>query len=190
MNSVTKSRLDVLCEALGKALADSQNPLENAKHCLENWLREGVEVPRGATQPKPNAMVQYLLAHPEGQAFTVVSMVMWPHYATPIHNHGTWGLVGVVDGEEREERFDVSVDVRTGVASVRLRSAVVNRASDVTVLTSPHDEIHRITNLHDTPSLSIHVYGGTIDGMPRLAYVDGKAPEGFVTKLERLENLS
>lgn len=187
---MTKSRLDALCESLSQALAQPQNPIDRARQCLKDWIREGVELPRMATQPKPDAMVQYLLANPAGEAFTVVSMVLSPHYATPIHNHGTWGLVGVVEGEEREERFDVSIDASTGIASVRPRSAGINRASDVTVLTSPHDEIHRITNLHDTPSLSIHVYGGNIDGMTRFAYLDGKPPAVFVTKLERVEDLA
>lgn len=184
---MTTSRLNALCEALTEALAQPEDPMAAAKQSLQNWIRNGVELPWAAKQPKPDAMVQYLLADPPGQSFTVVSMVLWPHYATPIHNHGTWGLVGVVEGEELEERFTVALEPGTGIASVRQRHEQINRASDVTVLTSPHDEIHRITNLTALPSLSIHVYGGNIDGMERFAYENGKVPRVFVTTLERVQ---
>ena len=180
-------RLELFCEELHNVLTRSDDQLNRARDCLKAWIEEGVEVPRAVGDAKPDTMVQYLLRTDIDNLFTVVSMVMAPHYATPIHNHGTWGLVGIVDGEEREERFDVSLD-SAGIAHVHLRGEQINRASAVTVLASPHDEIHRITNLGDTPSRSIHVYGGNLDGLPRLAYQDGLAPITFVTRLERLSS--
>ena len=60
----------------------------------DDWL------PPASAQPHADHYQQYLLyADPAGR-FSVVSFVWGPGQATPIHDHGVWGAVGVLRGAE------------------------------------------------------------------------------------------
>ena len=45
-----------------------------------------------------------LYAEPDG-SFSVTALVWRPGQVTPIHDHVTWCVFGVIQGVEREERF-------------------------------------------------------------------------------------
>jgi predicted metal-dependent enzyme (double-stranded beta helix superfamily) len=122
-------------------------------------------------EPVPGRSVQYLLhRHPE-DAYTIVSVVFPPGYSTPVHDHTTWGLVGVWGGEEQEERF-VREDDRSDPDHARLRSVgtVTNAPISVCRLLPPDQEIHRIRNLGAQPACSIHIYGGFLHGRLRHSF--------------------
>lgn len=46
-----------------------------------------------------------LLHMPEDQSLSIIAAVWLPGQTTPIHDHLTWALVGVYEGEEREALF-------------------------------------------------------------------------------------
>jgi predicted metal-dependent enzyme (double-stranded beta helix superfamily) len=99
----------------------------------------------------------------------MVAAVVFPRgYSTTVHDHTTWGLIGVWRGEEREERFK-RVDDRSRPDRAELRPAGValNTPGSVSWLVPPDEEIHRIRNLSPYPSCSIHIYGDNLDGKPR-----------------------
>jgi predicted metal-dependent enzyme (double-stranded beta helix superfamily) len=115
--------------------------------------------------------VQYLLHRHPADAYTIVSIVFPVGYSTPVHDHTTWGLVGVWRGEEQEERF-VRVDDRSREDRAQLKAVgtVVNTPVAVSRLIPPDEEIHRIRTLSPYPACSIHVYGGYLHGMLRHRY--------------------
>jgi 3-mercaptopropionate dioxygenase len=84
----------------------------------------------------------------------VVALVWRPCQVTPIHDHVTWCVFGVVQGIEHEELFrldeeqDVLVEAGTST----------NGAGDVSGFAPPGD-IHRVRNAGDETAISIHVYG-------------------------------
>jgi predicted metal-dependent enzyme (double-stranded beta helix superfamily) len=63
------------------------------------WLDEGYR------RPVPvKSYSQYPLYTPPDEAWSMVSFV-WPGGATtPVHDHDTWGVIGVYQGRERETR--------------------------------------------------------------------------------------
>jgi 3-mercaptopropionate dioxygenase len=137
---------------LGRLLADMR------------WLDARYAEPRGGS-------VQYLLHKHPADAFSIVSVVFNTDYATTVHDHGTWGLVGVWRGAEREERFKRTDDrSRADYAALRPSGEAVNLPGAVTHLLPPDEEIHRITNQAPYPSCSIHVYGGDLNGKLRHQY--------------------
>lgn len=112
--------------------------------------------------------IQYLLYRDPNGRYIIVSVVFWQGYATPVHDHLTWGLVGVWHGEEEEERYkraDESLPAR-----LRHVGTVVNGPGAVSRLVPPDQEIHRIRAVSPFPSCSIHLYGADINGMPRHQY--------------------
>jgi 3-mercaptopropionate dioxygenase len=89
-----------------------------------------------------------LHVEPDG-AFSIVALVWRPGQITPIHDHVTWCVFGVVRGIEHEELFD---------ADLNPIGASDNHAGDVSGFAPPGD-IHRVHNTGDETAISIHVYG-------------------------------
>lgn len=144
-----------------------QDPMKTAREArpmLEELISDGGWCAT-ANLTLPETEVRRLLyRHPAG-AYTVSAMVFGPGSTTPVHDHDTWGLVGVWQGEEREERFG-----RPGNAPLTLDQTTINRTGTVTMLVPPAEDIHRITNRTQGPAYSIHVYGAPSTGRGAQAY--------------------
>ncbi|MBI3966355.1 MAG: hypothetical protein HY329_12045 [Chloroflexi bacterium] len=119
-------------------------------------------------RPVENRSVSYLIhAHPDN-LYTITSVVWWPGYSTPIHDHMVWGLVGMCEGEETEERYKRTDDgSRPNYCELRHVGTVVNAPGEICHLVPPDEDIHLIRNTGSTPSLSLHMYGGSLDGKLR-----------------------
>ena len=73
---------------------------------------------------------------------------------TPIHDHVTWCVFGVVQGVEYEELFRLDEEDECLVEA----GSNSNPAGDVSGFAPPGD-IHRVRNAGDDVAISIHVYG-------------------------------
>jgi 3-mercaptopropionate dioxygenase len=103
-----------------------------------------------------------LHAEPDG-SFSVCAMVWRPGQQTPVHDHVTWCVTGVLQGAEHEELFALrngDTD-ETGDKALRPAGSRVNLAGDVSGFAPPGD-IHRVTNHGDGVAISLHVYGADI----------------------------
>jgi predicted metal-dependent enzyme (double-stranded beta helix superfamily) len=89
-----------------------------------------------------------LHVEPDG-SFSIVGLVWRPGQITPIHDHVTWCVFGVVQGVEHEELFDADLNP-IGESD--------NHTGDVSGFAPPGD-IHRVHNISDETAISIHIYG-------------------------------
>jgi len=96
-----------------------------------------------------------LHAEPDG-LFSVVALVWRPGQATPIHDHVTWCVFGVIQGAEHEERYTLRDD-----GWLELAGTAVNATGDVAGLAPPGD-IHRVRNAGTETAISLHIYGTDI----------------------------
>ena len=136
----------------------------------DNWLS-----PEYA-EPDPERYRQYLLYRDPHARFTVVSFVWGPGQATPVHDHRTWGLVGVLRGAERNEEFAWRDGLLIAGAADTLTAGSVSAVSPAI------GDIHRVANaLDDGVSISIHVYGDDIGATERATYDAEGAPKRFVS---------
>jgi 3-mercaptopropionate dioxygenase len=94
-----------------------------------------------------------LHAEPDGR-FSIQALVWRPGQTTPIHDHLTWCVFGVIQGIEYEELFMLDEANECLVES----GSSVNRTGDVNGFAPPGD-IHRVRNAGDRTAISIHVYG-------------------------------
>lgn len=86
---------------------------------------------------------------------------------TPVHDHLTWGMVGVYEGAEREEKFDRRDDgSRPGYADLQKVSETVYQPGEVTTFYPPND-IHTVMAVSSTKSVSVHVYGEDMEALDR-----------------------
>jgi predicted metal-dependent enzyme (double-stranded beta helix superfamily) len=97
-----------------------------------------------------------LHAEPDG-SFSVTAMVWRPGQVTPIHDHVTWCVFGVIQGAEYEELYRLTPDERQLVEVGRSQ----NNVGEVGGFAPPGD-IHRVRNHGQDVAISIHVYGADI----------------------------
>ena len=82
-----------------------------------------------------------------------------PGNPTPVHDHVTWGLIGVCGGQQRTQRYErVDDGSQPARAELRLLSDSVLERGAVYPLLPPND-IHRIETVGSQPSYSLHVLG-------------------------------
>ncbi|MED5579879.1 MAG: cysteine dioxygenase family protein [Nitrospinota bacterium] len=96
---------------------------------------------------------------------------------TPIHDHGTWGVIGIYKGIEKEESFS-NLGTRENGSKVTM-SPLGNRLAkpgDTFVCCTKDTDLHRVSCASDEPVVGIHVYGGDLAKIPRFKYdeVSGK----------------
>jgi 3-mercaptopropionate dioxygenase len=102
----------------------------------------------------PNRYCSHVLHIEPGGAFSIVALVWRPGQVTPIHDHVTWCVFGVIEGVEYEELF--RHDDERGCLIEAGSNA--NLTGDVSGFAPPGD-IHRVRNVGVDTAISIHVYG-------------------------------
>ncbi|MFN7752686.1 MAG: cysteine dioxygenase [Pseudomonadota bacterium] len=143
------------------AMLDRGAALLGALVAHDDWL------PDEATVPDPVYYRQYLLHCDPLERFSVVSFVWGPGQRTPVHDHCTWGMVGMLRGAERCRRFArPAPGAPLQVAGeYRLEPGAVDRLSPT------EGDIHEVSNaLDDRVSISVHVYGANIGAVSRHVY--------------------
>ncbi len=123
----------------------------------DDWL------PEPFTIPHPQFYQQYLLYADPLERFSMVSFVWGPGQKTPVHDHMTWGLIGMLRGKEIDTPYYRQPDgsYKAGTSHTLLPGQVGS------VSPATHD-IHEVVNAYaDQTSISIHVYGGNIGRINR-----------------------
>jgi predicted metal-dependent enzyme (double-stranded beta helix superfamily) len=106
---------------------------------------------------EPDAYRCHVLhVEPDG-SFSVTAMVWRPGQVTPIHDHVTWCVFGVIQGIEYEELYALSPD---GSHLDEVGRSQNNRG-EVSGFAPPGD-IHRVRNIGADVAVSLHVYGADI----------------------------
>ena len=115
----------------------------------------------------PDQYCQYLLHCDPLERFSVVSFVWSGGQYTPIHNHQTWGVVGVLRGIEESTQFEhdnLNKKLIQG-ETIRLKPGEIDQFSPKL------GDIHQVKNpLNGECSISIHVYGGNIGKIKRQVF--------------------
>lgn len=152
-------------------IGDEQSLLAAGKGLLTKLVAHDDWLPAAFAFPDPRTYQQYLLHCDSRQRFSVVSFVWGPGQSTPIHNHRTWGLIGMLRGSEVNQRYELD---DAGVAQP-VGPPIQLDPGQVEMLSPTTGDIHRVWNFHaDRPSISIHVYGANIGAVTRATYEDGK----------------
>ncbi len=95
---------------------------------------------------------------------TVLHTVVNPGFASPPHDHRTWAVIGVYDGQE-DNTFYRLIDGSRRIEQVGGRSV---RPGEV--LTLGVDAIHKIANPGSGKLIALHVYGKNILEIDRSAW--------------------
>lgn len=126
------------------------------------------------------------LLHEEDNHELGVFVLSWlPNRGTLPHNHLTWAVVAVIDGEEHEVQWNRQDDgSKPGYAKLEKGAAETMRVGDVSVC-KPSD-IHSVWNNGTEISVSLHTYGKHINHTGRSQFDPQKDAEiPYVVTVEK-----
>lgn len=145
-------------ELTGDALSDQRHTVDGVVAAMRDLVADDRWLNEAHARPHPQYYQQYLLhADPRGR-FSVVSFVWGPGQKTPVHDHGTWGVIGMLRGAEIDQAYRQADDkLVADSAEKRLEPG------DTAVVSPATGDIHMVRNaFDDRVSVSIHAYGTDI----------------------------
>ena len=166
---MTANALDAF---LREAAARSRERLDPADCvlALAPSMLELIEHARSFLQPQhyrsdPDGYARNLIHQAEDGSLSLYALVWLPGQWTPVHDHGSWGVVGVVEGvlEERSYvRLSPDRDADAGIELAR-GGIVLLRSGAVTSFVPNPDHIHVTGVPRERPrAVSLHLYGRTM----------------------------
>jgi 3-mercaptopropionate dioxygenase len=103
----------------------------------------------------------YPLFRAEDRRCSMLVAVFEPGVPAPVHNHGSWAVVGVYSGRERETWFRRLDDGDSpGRAELKVDQTWINTPGTVTVV--PDGTIHTVEAIDGRDAVSMHIYGTDI----------------------------
>ena len=167
--SYTLQEFSVDVDGVVRGYSTESEVLLHLKPVLEKLVASHGSVPAISFAPRKDRFAMNLLQMPQDEAYSIIGGVWHPGQTTPIHDHLTWALIGVYEGEEREALFRRTDDrSNPKLAKIQQVSERVNKKGHVTVL--GHSGIHRVDNISLKPTTSVHVYGRDIGNAERHSY--------------------
>ena len=135
-----------------------------AEHMKELIQDESV-FPDAYKQPNPDKYTLYPVYVAPDNSFSIASAVWDVGQSTPIHDHGTWGVIGLIQGEEDEIHYEIP----SGSAPKKIMERKLQQG-DVAVCCTSDQDVHEVACASNVPTVGIHVYGGNIGELERHVY--------------------
>lgn len=164
---------------LKKFVQDIENIVRENKeeklvtNALVYYLKEKLNyykdfIPEFFKRPNPDKYVLYPIYIAKDNSFCIASAVWDVGQSTPIHDHGVWGVIGIVQGRECEQQFIVE---QRGEEKLITQIGESNlEQGDVKVCCSSEIDIHKVSCISQIPCVGIHIYGGNIGILKRHVY--------------------
>ena len=147
--------------AMAQAVPDLAKRLALVKH---NWLRPWM------CAPGPASAAGIHTLHEEPDHSLAIFVVTWmPGDETPPHDHGTWAVIGGLEGHETNHWWKRCDDGSIpGYADVRRTG--IQRVDAGTILSMGGEAIHSLHNDSGAVSVTLHLYGRNVDYTDRHKY--------------------
>ncbi|MCY9093299.1 cysteine dioxygenase family protein [Bacillus mojavensis] len=109
----------------------------------------------------------YPLYIADDESFSIAVAVWDVGQSTPVHDHGTWGVIGVVQGTEHEIQYASPSNKHEELIACNDRYIL---QGEVVVCCSTDQDLHKVECASNDPCVGIHVYGGNIGKIERHIY--------------------
>lgn len=161
-SSVQSPTLQALVSAVRaevKRGGDDGHVAERVAQALQPYLGQSGLLTDAQREPDPNHYRQHILhVEPDG-SFSIVALVWLPGQETPIHDHVSWCVVGVHEGEEFETRYRLT---GSSDAQVLVEDGHDTNPTGSTAALTPPGDIHKVANAGTELAISLHIYGADI----------------------------
>ncbi len=176
-------------DALLAKTTDQQRIFDEGSTYLDRLIRNPEAIPVEYRRPLgrgPRARHGSYKLHQGENGLSVSSVIWGPGDHIGPHDHRTWGMIGVMENVLAETRFRRLDDGSNEEYAVLEKDRVaLSKPGEVSLLIPEVDEIHQIDNETHLPTVEIHVYGRSLEGLQRSkfdlktgrvhSYVSGKA---------------
>jgi len=164
--------LDNFVKECGDVLSHDGDPVDRVEQLVPSMYRL-LDGDTGFLNPEhftsdPNHYARNAIYIDKKGAFSLYALVWSPGQWTPIHDHGTWGVVGVYEGALHEQSY-----IRTDCAGESTKNGIVLARGGVIVLSPgavtsfvPNPDHIHLTGNPDTSKrvVSLHLYGSAMAG--------------------------
>src|SRR5690625_4352537 len=127
---------------------------------LQGLLDSGYSLPEKYRRPNKEKYVLYPVYVAEDGSFSIASAVWDVGQKTPVHDHQTWGVIGIIQGTEYEESYVKPKDDEE--KPLRPLTKTHLNEGEVAVCCTSDQDIHKVSCVSDIPCVGLHVYGGNI----------------------------
>jgi len=107
----------------------------------------------------PGGYRRHQVVTDEAFGFTVVVLLWEPGACTPIHDHDTWCVFGLLQGQLELTNYGIVEDDGKSLLHLREASRELLHAGILGDNRDPLTEVHRVRNTGSERALSLHVYG-------------------------------
>lgn len=146
---------------------DRERVIERLRPLVERVVwDDGLFDERYRAEPESGRPRHVYYRAPDG-SLQIYMVEFAPGQPTPVHDHVTWGLIGVCRGKQRTTRYRRLDDgSQPGRAVLEAFEDTVLERGAVYRLLPPYD-IHRIETVGQEPSYSLHVLGANLSRQHR-----------------------
>jgi len=159
MSPVLTALIESIRDVVRSGVDDAQVS-QRVADLLRPCLGGGSFLTEAQREPDPNHYRQHVLHVEEDGSFSIVALVWLPGQETPIHDHVSWCVVGVHEGQEYETHYQVETNDK-GESWLIEDGQSVNPPGSTAALTPPGD-IHKVVNNGQDLAISLHIYGADI----------------------------
>jgi predicted metal-dependent enzyme (double-stranded beta helix superfamily) len=132
-------------------LEDGWLPPEFGRRCEDSGMGEGIGT--------------WLMFRSAENDLSLFSLVVDPGKETPVHDHLSWGLVGLYRGRQAEKVYR-----KLPGSAVELTDERTLERGGIYDLIPPDGDIHSVATISAEPSISIHLLGSDIGCIWRHRY--------------------
>jgi len=169
--SIDNPRLGAFIAEVRTLVARATSPIETVAALREPFSRllaDRTWLPSAFRQPSPQSgmgggISSWLVYRSADRSLTLMSLVVPPESATPIHDHLSWGLVGLYDGTQEERVFRELGRSGDGHRQLELVTVRQLQAGQFYDLIPPKNDIHSVKTTSPTPSISLHLLATDMD---------------------------
>jgi predicted metal-dependent enzyme (double-stranded beta helix superfamily) len=174
-----------------QALVNRQPPISDLLQEGSQLLGDVIKKP-GVVPPEFRVTSEKRLNHGTYNVYrgdrVFISVSVWgPGDRIDPHNHGTWGLIGVVENAIQETRYRVIGMDDQGCPMIERTYARLLNQGDISILRPEADEIHELDNFSQHNTVELHVYGKNLIGLDRYAF-DRTSGGARLFKSEKYDN--
>ena len=154
-------------EVMAECGDDRARVIERLRPLVERVVRdERLFDERYRAEPENGRPRHVYYGAPDG-SLQIYMVEFAPGQPTPVHDHVTWGIIGVCRGKQRTTRYRRLDDgSQPGRAVLEVIEDTVLEQGAVYPLMPP-DDIHRIETVGAEPSYSLHVLGADLSRQHR-----------------------
>lgn len=154
----TNTSLDLLIDRLDRAVHGGRpgwSMIDAVSAALAPALGKDDLLSPGQRIGDPSGYRQHVLHTASDGMFSLAALVWLPGQSTPIHDHLSWCVVGVHEGNEVESRYLLADGYLIEYERAEAQQGSVGGLM-------PPGDIHRVTNSGGTTTVSLHVYGADL----------------------------